>query len=79
LDEELVALLEGLHQPVKETARELIVLELYRRGVLSSGRAAELLGLTRDAFIQHASQSGIPYFHLSEAELQAEIRQSESL
>lgn len=79
LDEELVALLEGLHQPVKETARELIVLELYRRGALSSGRAAELLGLTRDAFIQHASQLGIPYFRLSEAELEAEIRQSESL
>jgi hypothetical protein len=39
LDQDLVAVLEELHRPVKEAARELIVLELYRQGELTSGKA----------------------------------------
>ena len=62
LDQDLVALLEELHRPVKQAARELIVLELYRQGELSSGKAAHLLGLEREDFIRHASARGIPYF-----------------
>jgi hypothetical protein len=30
-------------KPVTDTARELIVLELYRQGKISSGKAAEVL------------------------------------
>lgn len=45
LDQDLVAVLVELHRPVKEAARELIVLELYRQGELSSGKAAQLLGV----------------------------------
>lgn len=41
LDQDLVDLLEALHRPVKQAARELIVLELYRQGEISSGKAAE--------------------------------------
>ena len=69
LDQDLIALLEELHRPVKETARELIVLELYRQGEISSGRAAELLGMRRDEFIRYASERGIPYFQLTDDEL----------
>ena len=36
LDQDLVDLLEELHRPVKQAARELIVLELYRQGEISS-------------------------------------------
>ena len=50
LDQDLVAVLEELQRPVKEAARELIVLELYRQGELSSGKAAQLLGLEREDF-----------------------------
>jgi len=39
LEEDLTALLQGLNQPVQQAAREFIVLELYRRGTLSSGKA----------------------------------------
>ncbi len=42
LDQDLVDLLEELHRPVKQAARELIVLELSRQGEVSSGKAAEL-------------------------------------
>ena len=40
LDADLAVLLQELNQPIQETAREMIVLELYRRGSISSGKAA---------------------------------------
>ena len=73
LDQDLVAVLEELRRPVKEAARELIVLELYRQGELSSGKAAELLGLEREDFIRQASAKGIPYFQLRGEDLQREL------
>jgi hypothetical protein len=50
LGEELGALLAKLGQPVEQAAREMIVLELYRRGVISSGRSAALLGMAAPRF-----------------------------
>jgi predicted HTH domain antitoxin len=79
LDQDVVALLEELHPPAEAAARELIVLELYREGMLSSGRGAELLGVSREEFIRHASARGIPYFQLRGEELRREIAGSDSL
>ncbi|MPY90587.1 MAG: hypothetical protein GEU99_22030 [Luteitalea sp.] len=79
LDHDLVALLEELQRPVKEAARELIVLELYRQGDLSSGRAAALLGMDREDFIWHASARGIPYFQLHGDDLRRELDASGGL
>jgi hypothetical protein len=76
LGEELGAVLEGLGQPVEQAAREMIVLELYRRSVISSGKAALLLGLQRLDFIRRASDLGIPYFRLTDDEWQTEIAES---
>ena len=73
LDQDLVDLLEELQRPAKEAARELIVLELYRQGEVSSGRAAQLLGMDREDFIRYASKQGIPYFQLEGDELQREL------
>jgi predicted HTH domain antitoxin len=79
LDQDLVDLLEELNRPVRQAARELIVLELYRQGEVSSGKAAELLGLRREEFIRHASKQGIPYFQLDGEELEREIEASRKL
>jgi predicted HTH domain antitoxin len=79
LDQDVIAILEQQHQPVGETAREMIVFELYRRGSLSSGKASQLLSLTRYEFIRRASELRIPYFRFTEQELKDEIHQSESL
>ena len=79
LDQDVIAILEQQHQPIGEAARDMIVFELYRRGSLSSGKAAQLLVLPRYEFIQRASQLGIPYFRFTEQELQDELQQSESL
>jgi predicted HTH domain antitoxin len=73
LDEELVSAIEELNQPIRQAARELIVMELYRLGKISSGRAAELLSLERLGFIQRASDLGIPYLRVTEEELDKEI------
>ena len=79
IDEPLAALLHQTNQPVQAAAREMIVLELNRRGAISSGKAAELLGTARLAFNQHASGLGIPYLEMTEDEWAAEKAASESL
>ena len=46
VDEELIGILRELQQPVGKAATELIVLELYRLGKVSSGRAAAILHMS---------------------------------
>ena len=79
LEEDLAALLQGLNQPVQQAAHEFIVLELYRRGTISSGKAAQLLGISRWEFVHHASRLGIAFFDLTEDEWAAERMQAEML
>jgi predicted HTH domain antitoxin len=79
IEEPLAALLHQTNQPVQEAGREMIVLELYRRGTVSSGKAAELLGMQRFDFIQHASRLGIPFFAMTEDEWEAEMAALKSL
>jgi predicted HTH domain antitoxin len=76
IGEDLSALLAKLGQSVAETAREMIVLELYRRNLISSGKAATLLGMARLDFIRHASELRIPYFDFNEDEWQGEVAES---
>jgi predicted HTH domain antitoxin len=73
LDDDLAAILRREEEPVERAALEMIVLELYRRGTISSGKAAELLDVPRYDFIQRASALGIPYFNLTPEELDAEV------
>ena len=79
LDEDIAVLLRGLHQPVDQAARELIVLELYRRGSISSGKAAQLLGMARFEFVRYASRLGIPFFDFTDEEWAAEQARAETL
>jgi predicted HTH domain antitoxin len=79
LGEDLSRFLATLGQPIEQTAREMIVFELYRRSLVSSGKAAELLGIPRLVFTQRASESGIPYFRFTEEEWQAEVAESKRL
>ncbi len=72
---DLVAVLQSLNQPTDQTAQQLMVLELYRRRTLSSGRAAELLQMSRWDFIQYASRLGIPFLDMTEDEWAAEMAQ----
>jgi predicted HTH domain antitoxin len=79
LDDDLAGILGEAGQPIDRAALEPIVLELYRRGKVSSGRGAELLGMSRLAFIQQASDLGIPYLVLDGPELDREVALGRSL
>ena len=53
--------------------KELIALELFREGCISTGKAAELLEIPKIAFIHLLKQYGINYFTESPAELVDQI------
>jgi uncharacterized protein UPF0175 len=50
LDDELAAILRAENRSLEAAAREALVLELFRRGRLSIGKACELLSENREAF-----------------------------
>ena len=69
----LAAVLTQLDQPLNAAVHELLVLELYWRAVISSGKAAELLGMPKQEFIQFSGRLGIPFFRMSDEQLNAEV------
>ncbi len=79
LESDLVALLQGVNLSTQKAVRELVTLELYRRGSISSGKAAELLQMSRWEFVRYASRLGISFFDMTEDEWEAELQQSEQL
>lgn len=72
LDQDLSVFLQESNRPIQQVARELIVLELYRRGTISSGKAAQLLDMPRFEFIRYASRLGIAFFDMTDEEWSAE-------
>ncbi len=79
LGDDLLAVLPGAYPAVDDQVRELVILELYRRRTISSGKAAELLRMDREAFVQHAGRLGIPYLDLDDLELAREIGAADDL
>ena len=71
LDDELAALLER-EKPLDQAARETLVMDLFRRGKISTGKACELLGLDRAAFAQRAAELDIPYFQMTKQDWETE-------
>jgi predicted HTH domain antitoxin len=78
-DEELLPLLGDSPEEIEQHALEMIVLELYRRHTISAGRAAELLGMEKFAFIRWTGELGIPFFDMTPEEWQEELRVLEKL
>lgn len=79
LEDDVTALLQATNQPVHQAAREFIILELYRRAAISSGKAAELLAMSRWEFVRYASRLGIPFFDMTEDEWRNERLQAQAL
>jgi hypothetical protein len=73
IDDELAALMREGDESVDRAAQEMIVLELYRRRTISSGRAAQLLDMGRADFIVYSSRLGIPFFDMTDEEWDAEV------
>lgn len=71
LEDELAALLEQ-EKPLDQAARETIVMDLFRRGKVSAGKACDLLALDRVAFARRAAELDIPYFQITKEDWEAE-------
>jgi predicted HTH domain antitoxin len=71
LDDELAALLEQ-EKPLDQAARESLVMDLFRRRRISTGRACEFLGMDRVAFARRAAELDIAYFQMTPEEWEAE-------
>jgi hypothetical protein len=74
VDEDLARLLGSSPEQIERTALEIIVLDLYRRHVISGGRAVEILNLDLLTFIRWSGSLGIPYFDMTPEEWQQELR-----
>jgi hypothetical protein len=53
--------------------QEVVALELFRQGRISSGKAAELIGISKLDFMHILSKHDIAYFTETPAELDAEV------
>jgi predicted HTH domain antitoxin len=72
LDDELAALLEG-EKPLDQAAREALVMDLFRREKISTGKACSLLGLERMAFVRRAAELGVPVYLTTEEEWKVDL------
>ncbi len=71
LDDELAEFLEQ-DKPLDQAAREALVMELFRRGTISIGKACRLLEVSRVDFARRVSELGIPYFLMAKEDWEAE-------
>ena len=74
VDDDLAELLGSSPEQIERTALEIIILDLYRRHVISGGRAAELLDLDLLSFILWSGSLGVPYLDMTPEEWQQELR-----
>jgi predicted HTH domain antitoxin len=79
LPRDLLGALDVPQGRLESRLRELIALELFREGRISSGKAAELLGISKGEFIHLLAHHGVAYFTESPDELAAELAAVERL
>ena len=79
LPRDLLGALDVPQAQLETRLRELIALELFREGRISSGKGAELVGISKLEFIHLLAQHGISYFTKSPEELAAEVATLEQL
>ena len=71
---DLLSALEVSEDELGPQLKKLIALELFREERISSGKAAEVLGLSKAEFIDLLDQHGIAYFTESPNELRAQVK-----
>lgn len=73
LPEDLVLALNVERSVLGQRAREWIVLALFQEGVISAGRAGEIIGLSKTGFLQLLDSHGISYLDATLEELEAQM------
>lgn len=69
-------ILVSLKESSQEFSKDLLMLaavKLYELGKLSSGRAAQLAGVSRVSFLQSLSRYNVSIFDLTEEELRQDL------
>ena len=79
LDERFLSFISKKRENIPGKLKELSILELYRRKEISSGKAAELLGMERFEFVRFASRIGIPFFDMSKEELEKDLESAKKV
>jgi predicted HTH domain antitoxin len=79
LPRDLLGVLDVAETSLENRLREIIALELFREGLISSGKGGELLGKTKWDFIQLLARHNIPYFNETPEELVTEVANLEQL
>lgn len=72
IPDEIINLLGSEEETVKE-AKEALVLDLVRRGKVSKGKAAELVGISLWDLPDLLAKYRIPWFDYSKEELQRDL------
>jgi predicted HTH domain antitoxin len=65
LTPELAELLKREGSGLETRVREALVIQLFQEAAISSGKAAELLGISKEAFRRLLRERDIPYFRYS--------------
>jgi len=73
LDTRVVPLIAKRKRDVPATLRELAVVELFREARVSSGKAAEVLGMERLEFLALLHRLRVPFFDQDPEELQHDV------
>jgi predicted HTH domain antitoxin len=73
LPDALLLSMGGSMDRLKKESTQLLASQLFAKGYLSSGQAAGICGMSRVAFIEFASQAGIPVADLEPDEAEREF------
>ncbi len=76
---DLVVALNVSPPQIAERMQELIAVELFREGQISSGKGAEILGVSKFTFVQLLAQRGVFYFTESSEELTTDVTATAAL
>jgi predicted HTH domain antitoxin len=74
LPESVVQTLGPSSQEAASHLMQLAIIELFREGELSGGKAAELLGLSRAEWIDLLARHGVPHTVVSEDDLDHDLK-----
>lgn len=73
LPSELVLALNVKRSELGHRGREWIVLELFQEGVISAGKAAEILGQQKTGFLELLNARGLSYLDSTPEELDSDL------
>jgi hypothetical protein len=72
--EKVVQRLGATPAEVSRTVQEIVLIDLRRRGEISGGYAAKVLGINKSEFIDLLARYEVPYLDLTEEEMRAGIQ-----